>query len=461
MLANEKALHEVDETDPMDKVDMMPWRAVRAMYLVTIALWFVLLAGRVVECATGERALLTVPGLPPWSRTGQWDGWEHGPITSKHYAHVTPMRGHFAWKYGQGPNGFVEIWPSDLYGFAPEADMWWADEQNPKLNAKPGIAQHVIPSYPMDVFPHPPNYEHNGHVKTGGHTTPDAPDNDAMAKGANRRLSKKFMQANVVRTLVPAAVKWPALLEPDFVACAPLAGGNQVAAFSTMGRGALISEEAALGKVPAAAVPFSLEGLPSPVFARGVTWSHDGLIVVSGRGSLHNCGHGDKTRKFQCQNITGPALPLVDDQTGPLPAVMIAGGNDGLRFAAVAAEGGEVKLMKLALGWELMAKVQLPFMADSLDAAQPSVVALSAAEDHLIVTASDGATYRWELQAGLPVSTPHREAPAGLEAYAAVGAPRTWRGACLLPSGSIIRLASRWQKSGGAGALAWHPELLF
>lgn len=49
--------------------------------------------------------LVTNPGAPPWTRIGRWYGWESGPITSKHYAHVTPMRGHFAWQKGWGPQG--------------------------------------------------------------------------------------------------------------------------------------------------------------------------------------------------------------------------------------------------------------------------------------------------------------------------------------------------------------------
>jgi len=448
---------EVPEEDPMNGVEMQPWRATRALYIAVIITWFVLLTGRIVECATGERALVSNPGKPPWTRIGQWDGWESGPITSKHYAHVTPMRGHFAWKYGQGPNGYVEIWPSDLYGFHPEADAHWADENNPYNNAPPGAAIHKIPSYPLEVIPEPPNFvkaAEKGHA-SGGFSIPDYGKH-------HRRLSSEFLKADVTRPLVPAAVKWPSMLEPDFVACAPSSRGGQVAAFSATGHGVLISEEAASGKVPGVAVPFTLEGLPSSGFARGATWNHDGLTVVSGHGTLHSCAHVEGSRSFKCQNITGEALPLEkSSSTGPLPAVVVETGKDGLRFAAVAAEEGEVKLMHYGLGWEEMAKVQLPFDAKNLHAEQPTVVALSAAEDHLIVSASDGTTYRWEIYLGMPVSTPHRETPAATGAYAAVGSPRAWRGACLLPAGRIVRLASRWQKSGGAGALAWHPELLF
>merc|ERR1719164_412345 len=105
----------------------------------------------------------------------------------------------------------------------------------------------------MEVIPPPPNYNHGCHAATGGYTVPDTPD--------ERRLRNTFLKADVVRPLVPAAVKWPSMLEPDFVACAPSAVGRQMAAFSALGRGAMVSEEAALGKVPGVATPFTLEGL--------------------------------------------------------------------------------------------------------------------------------------------------------------------------------------------------------
>merc|ERR1719263_2705121 len=147
----------------------------------------------------------------------------------------------------------------------------------------------------------------------------------------------------------------------------------------------MIPEDAALGRVPGVAKAFSLEGLPTPGFARGATWNSEGLTVVSGQGAIHGCGHGDGNRNFQCQTITGPVLPV----SGSLPAVVVNAGNDMQHFAAVAMEGGEVNLMKLGFSWELTGKVQLPFNEDQPE--RPSVVALSAAEDHLIVTASDGA----------------------------------------------------------------------
>merc|ERR1719277_2938822 len=94
--------------------------------------WFVQLTGHAVECTMGERMIVSNPGQPPWTRVGQWYGWEHGAITSKHYAHVTPQRGHWAWQKGWGPQGQQELWASDVFGFAPEADAWWAEDTGPE-----------------------------------------------------------------------------------------------------------------------------------------------------------------------------------------------------------------------------------------------------------------------------------------------------------------------------------------
>jgi hypothetical protein len=446
---------EITEDDPMVDVDMQPWYATRALYVACIILWGVLLVGRIVECATGERMWVTNPGFPPWTRIGQWDGWESGPITSKHYAHVTPMRGHFAWKYGQGPMGYQELWPSDLYGFAPEADAHWADENVPYLKAPPGAAIHDYKDPPMKVIPVPPNHADAQEKGHGDGTVPDG------GHAGGRRL-RNFLKADEIRPLVPAAVRWPAMFEPDFVVCAPLAAGGEVFTFTATGAGAKISGDAAVGKIPGAATDVALHGLPISDFARGVTWSQSGLTVVTGHGALHHCAH-HADNQFKCEAISSPPVPVsaVRGAEGPLPAVAVRDTMGQPVFAAVAVEHGEVQLLHREFSWRQVDKVRLPSSDVVDDSQQPSVVSLSASEDHLIVSASDGATYRWELQAGRIASAAYRDSPAATGAYAAAGTPRTWRGACVHHTGRIVRLSSRWQKSGGSGALAWHPELLF
>eukprot|EP00445_Apocalathium_hangoei_P063669 CAMPEP_0204123776 /NCGR_PEP_ID=MMETSP0361-20130328/9476_1 /ASSEMBLY_ACC=CAM_ASM_000343 /TAXON_ID=268821 /ORGANISM="Scrippsiella Hangoei, Strain SHTV-5" /LENGTH=620 /DNA_ID=CAMNT_0051075271 /DNA_START=82 /DNA_END=1940 /DNA_ORIENTATION=- len=118
--------------DPLAKVDMAPWQYTRTFISIVALGWFVQCAGHAVECVMGERMLLSNPGSPPWSRVGQWYGWEHGPISSKHYSHVTPQRGHWAWQRGWGPQGQQELWASDVFGFAPEADAWWSEHEGPE-----------------------------------------------------------------------------------------------------------------------------------------------------------------------------------------------------------------------------------------------------------------------------------------------------------------------------------------
>jgi len=103
-----RELHERSPTfheDPLTNVDMTPWLYTRTLLVAVLVGWLVLLGGRIVEAEDGERMLVTNPGTPPWTRKGMWYGWEHGPISSKHYAHVTPQRGHFAWQKGWGPQG--------------------------------------------------------------------------------------------------------------------------------------------------------------------------------------------------------------------------------------------------------------------------------------------------------------------------------------------------------------------
>jgi hypothetical protein len=430
---------EIPDDDPMRSVNMMPWYATRGLYIATILLWFVLLAGRVVEAATGERMLVTNPGFPPWTRIGQWDGWESGPITSKHYAHVSPMRGHFAWKYGQGPQGYQELWPSDLYGFAPEADAWWGDEQVPFNAAPPDAAIHHPEDSPLAVIPHPPMADtHHAHEAAGeGH----------------RRLGNAFLLADKVRPLVPAAVQWPSKFEPDFVTCAPSTFGSHVFTFSATGNGTMISADAALGKNPGLAKLFPLRGLPVLDRAHSATWGRGGLLVVTSEGLLHDCSHVAAAQQFTCQALSGPPVPVFKGH----PAAVVQSGETLL--AVVASENG-VHFFERHMGWEQVDQIQVPYDDSKDESEQSSVVALSASDDHVIAILSDGATLRWELAAGRISSRPHRDTPAGAAAYAAIGSPRAWRGACLHSSGNVVRLASRWQQH-GEGGLAWHPELLF
>merc|ERR1719350_2104284 len=127
----------------------------------------------------GERMLVTNPGAPPWTRTGFWYGWEHGPQSSKHYAHVTPQRGHFAWQKGWGPQGQQELWASDMFGFAPEADAWWAEDEGPEPTV--GAAGHGKNSWNEGVIAYGQGEGNWGKEHESTH--------DWLDSGGHRRLS--------------------------------------------------------------------------------------------------------------------------------------------------------------------------------------------------------------------------------------------------------------------------------
>jgi len=473
-----KAKESNEPRDPMENVDMRSWYAVRLLLIGVIAMWILLLIGRVVECVMGERMLVTNPGQPPWTRVGQWDGWESGPITSKHYAHVTPMRGHFMWKMGQGPIGYQELWPSDLFGFAAEADAHWAEG-----TTGDGAAVHDLDRHPLDLIPHPPPREKHGERRL------------SMEQQRSLRSSSGLLSTlnAVSRPSVPVAVQWPSLLEPELLACGPASAGGQVAALTKHGYGAVVSADAAAGNTAGLAAPFALEGLPvSAGPARGATWGQSGLQIVAGDGEVLACAPAPKlaasamaAHTWNCASVPGPRLPVIGRLDSPVmpgtdaarrsPAIVFDDAEDGggPRRAAVVVDGGaRIVLLELrtedreprttGLTWWDVGELTLPEddVGTGTSPEEPvSVVALAAASrEQLLATASDGTVYRWRLGGdGRPATSvfPVREA---LLTSASAGSSRTWLASCALSSGKLLRLASRWYVSGDGGK-TWQPEL--
>lgn len=383
-----KKAAEPDE-DPMKHVDMRGWKMVRALLITSILAWFVLVAGAIQEAAMGERSIVSNPGAPPWTRLHQWEGWEWGPITSKHYAHVTPMRGHFFWDKGFGPNGMQELWPSDLFGFHAEADYHW------------------------------------------------------------RRLRGDQVGQEVMKTLVPAAVRWPAVLEPEHLACSSALQGGLVAALGDNGVGAMVSAAAASGRAAGLAEPFELSGVPLGAL-RGVSWGAQGFLVVASDGDILSCPKEQVNgTEWPCQRLDLPLLPA-----GGKPAVVTDTGDDEPLLAAVALGGEAVALLELhtegELNWRTLAVVA------ALSDAEDPVVSLALSREQLLVTTTDGAVHHWQLRSGLPVSGALREVPS--EATGLTRG-RTWHAACQTPDARFVRLAARWQRD-GQGDLLWRSELL-
>lgn len=455
--------------DPMHGVDMTPWLYVRTFLLMVILGWTVLIAGRIVECAMGERMLMVNPGAPPWSRVGQWYGWEFGAITSKHYAHVTPMQGHFSYQQGWGPQGQQEIWSSDMFGFHPEADAWWAEPAPEEGEELP--AQLTMDSL-VGAAGYGENYWHNwaNYVEDGSgapfqfHSQEawDAATAEAAAgahpadeedDGGHRRLRGEMAMIKVQRPVVPVAVEWSKLLEPELLACGP--GGNAagvVAAVSSAGLGGIVPAEVAMGRAAGRATSFTLEGLVEHGMATGLSWAKAALRVVTGSGAIATCPLANrKGGTSRCSLLDVPALPFGYDPH--VRATVVEGAQTYIRVAA-ASQDGQIAMFELrtsaAPAWQKIGSLPVPHEPEG-DLVQPEISAITANQNHLLLTTKGGSTYQWNLHKGYPVGSPRRETPSS-------GPGRTWWSACSLPSGQVIRLASSW-KQAASGSLAWHPEL--
>eukprot|EP00445_Apocalathium_hangoei_P041227 CAMPEP_0203975646 /NCGR_PEP_ID=MMETSP0359-20131031/100716_1 /ASSEMBLY_ACC=CAM_ASM_000338 /TAXON_ID=268821 /ORGANISM="Scrippsiella Hangoei, Strain SHTV-5" /LENGTH=927 /DNA_ID=CAMNT_0050913849 /DNA_START=75 /DNA_END=2858 /DNA_ORIENTATION=- len=418
--------------DPLAKVDMTPWYYLRTMVSIVALGWVVQLTGHAIECVMGERMLMSNPGQPPWSRVGQWYGWEHGPVSSKHYAHVTPQRGHWAWQKGWGPQGQQELWASDMFGFAPEADMWWSEPEGPEpLQGAAGFGENT---WSKGLIAYGQNEPKWGPKHPGNH--------DFDSSGGHRRLSSQ-VPAVETRAVVPVPVLWPGLFEPDHLTCGP---EDTVAALTFNGMGAFVP---AADNAAGHSAAFSLEGLAELGMVRGLSWAASKLLVVTTSGKIASCPLvGTGAQKATCSQLSVPPLPS-SFGTAPATAIEVKTGA-GLR--AMVATGSQVALLELhaddeGLQWREAGSVFLPEDAQ--------VAAVAATHDSLLATAKDGSAHLWHLRAdGTAASeeAPHVDVPT-------FDSRRKWQSACLLPSGKIMRLASTWQRS-KSGASTLSPELL-
>jgi hypothetical protein len=438
-------------TDPMTNVDMTPWIFTRTMLIATVIGWMVLLTGRAVECVTGERMFLTNPGAPPWTRTGQWYGWEHGPVSSKHYAHVTPQIGHWGWQKGWGPQGQQELWASDLFGFHPEADAWWAEDSGPDpIIGAAGLGENTwsqgILAYGTNEARHPSG--HFGHVD----------DSISGNNGGHARRLRAF-QVSEERPVVPAAVKWPEALEPELLACQAGEAAGGVIALTSSGLGALVPADVVSGSRAGFANNFGLGGLLELGMARSVTWINASLYIVTESGALVTCPVNDtKGTRSQCLPLPVPSLPL-RGSSFPLRATVLTEGQrygEGIALRAAVVTGRRrISILELSdrvsSAWQ---KVGTLYLSDVVEPkGTPSeVLGLTATRDYLLAMTKDGVAYQWRLRDGLATLPPLRETPA-------MGTGRTWWSGCSLPNGKILRLASAWRRNVNR-TFAWQPELL-
>lgn len=273
------------------------------------------------------------------------------------------------------------------------------------------------------------------------------------------------MSADQLRPLVPAAVQWPGLLEPELLACAPASQGGHLAAIASHGFGAMVPPLVASGGAAGLAASISLQGLSSIGRAAGVTWDDAGLLVVVHTGKVARCSSPTSTSggAWNCDPLGVPELPLRQGSSSSPVAIVRSTEADIPLRAVLAASGGRLEFFELSQpegvggAWQLVGEMTLPWVVTDAgweDAeGTPEVAAITATESQLLVLANDGVAYHWALREGKLASAVKRDMPA-------TGRNHAWRSSCALADGKIVRLASTWRKAMG-GAMAWHPELLF
>lgn len=416
--------------EALANIDMTPWYYLRILIFVIFLGWVIQLVGHVVECEMGERMIVSNPGAPPWTRTGQWFGWELGPVTSKHYAHVTPQRGHWAWQRGWGPQGQQELWASDVFGFAPEADAWWREDVG--VEPLEGIAGVGKNTWAIGRVAYGQNEPKWGPKRPGYH--------DWIASGGHRRLHG-FDEKPIMRPVVPLPVEWPSNFEPDHLACNSQAhSGDMAIALTSSGVGSIVTLDALKFPELAKAAELVFDGLMEIGLTKSVTWGPNNIVVVTDSGRVASCPfEGISARRLTCSPVRAP----------PLPGVGSVFEHDGHLRAAVASPGS-INLLQLthsgndSPSWTETHSLQIPVQ---------DIGSIAASHSRLLVTTDSGMAYHWDLVDGVPSSPiPTRDFPAH-------SGRRNWQSSCILPSGKVMRLSSSWHLPKG-GVPSFRSELV-
>jgi len=453
-LAKEKTDREgkAIENDEMITVNMVPWFYVRAALLVTVVGWGVQLGGLIVEATMGERTLVTIPGQAPWSRATAWFGFEHGPLSSKMYAHMTPAHGHFGYQPGWGPNGQQELWPSDLFGFHPEADAWWSELNGPQPQTGiAGAGDNTWAALRLNSTHLPPRSP-PAEVQVGvaaslsvGSNVPYTSAGTASSNsgyGWSRRL--RPVVEGEFRPVVPASVRWPSMLEPELIVCG--SSPSSVLAFARNGLAALVSTDGA-----AASASFALDGLAEMGDVLAATWGKDGLLLTTSSGAIAACPRATAGASSSCTALEVPAF-----HSGT-SAVAVFDMLEGQPLRAAIAIGGKISVVELvrddsmwSSSWKQVSEVLAPAAAEGEREQPLDIVALAAGHNQLLATASDGSVLRWQLVDGRVVEDSlSRDTPAVIS--------KTWRSACQMTDGKLVRLATSWRRD--AARPVFQPEL--
>jgi hypothetical protein len=425
---------------------LWPWKIFRGGLFAMLAVWIMIVFGRLVETFNGERKLLRQEGrverfpshmqpwMPPWTREAMRDEWAHTGGSDRR------MHGD-----------------------------WTLTDNLPKLGTKRRLTENMPKENKEELIKYVAQ-----RLSTALNAVSETLDHEvATAEHEQRGDGELRSSTNTAPLLGPlrqAVIDWPAELSElppnaaefaEHLACS--AGGVLATIASDAQTGATIQLKQATDSAtsPSAAVPpaqFSLRGLTGFGNIIGASWGAQGLLLATTSGNIAECGDqslGVAGSAWHCASV-GAMLPT-GGSTHRLAAVARIPGTENLRAAVVFEGDDSLVLYELSRQddtfegrfWESIGEARLPPSSAGI-----ASLSLSAAAHELLISTKDGMVIRWPLH-GVPDSTSTSMFP--IAAPELVAAPRVgpstsdleWRAACSLDGGSLAYLASSSRSGNG------------
>jgi len=218
-------------------------------------------------------------------------------------------------------------------------------------------------------------------------------------------------------------VQWPALFEPEILACGP--ESPVTIALSRHGRGSLISLTSGDGVEPAT---FILEGVAPHGPLAAAAWDAHGLLLMTSTGVTMECpGSGPSSHgRWLCNPLAGAKLPLSIAGKMLANRVAIARGPQGMRAAVLFPGDGSVTVFSRA------SREAAPWLpAGEVSTTTPDAMpSFSVGAETLLLTSADGGVTHMHMETGhvtlsaIPMSS-----------------ERSWPSTCRLPTGGLVRLS--------------------
>lgn len=233
-----------------------PWKVVAAIQAVLVGSWVFLIIGTIIDVAIGEQALVTAPhwSRPPMTR-----------LSKSPFEAGAPLG--FPWKAGARP-------------FLPEQHAWHEE--------KKFVAEHNR------------RLAENAVLSAG-----------RLSEAISNLFDAVPMTGDYHGTRVES-VSWPSFFEPRLMACGPAqdARTSPVVALTQRGSGAVVQIGNEGSKSAEALRLAGVAHLPPLV---GVSWTDEGLMLLSRAGHIVNCAGKPPAQgaAWRCSESEAvPSLPL-------------------------------------------------------------------------------------------------------------------------------------------------------